>query len=293
MSVSAGWKALAHRSYGVLAVRLLVCFSLLFLALPAHAQTPADERLGQIRFEQRLNTQVPLDLVFRNENGAPVALRDYFGVRPVILTLGYYECPMLCSMVRDGLFESLQALDFDVGKDFAVINVSIDPDEPAVLAAATKALYVQRYARPGAAEGWHFLTGTEDSIRHLAEAIGFAYAYDPVIDQYAHPSGIVLLTPQGKISRYFYGIEFAPRDLRLGLVEASANKIGSPIDQVLLRCYQYDPVTGRYTVAILTILQIAGVAAVLVLGLVITVLFRREQRRVRDQRRGKNLTHYG
>lgn len=257
---------------------LLALLALLVAVGPARAQTPDDEMLDQVGFAQRLNAQVPLDLTFQDASGTAVRLQDYFGDRPVVLALGYYECPMLCSMVRDGLFSSLQELKFDVGNEFVVLNVSIDPREPPRLAAVTKAMYLQRYNRPGSDSGWHFLTGEETAIRQLAQAVGFQYAYDPEIDQYAHPSGIVILTPQGKISRYLFGIEFAPRDLRLGLVEASANKIGTPVDQVLLRCYHYDPETGKYTLAIVQILQVAGVATVLALGTLMTVMLRRDRR---------------
>lgn len=293
-STSGGSVRCSARIRALLRWLLRCCCALgLFAALPAYAQTPADDMLQQVSFEQRLNAQVPLDLVFQNEKGASMHLGDYFDDRPVILTLGYYECPMLCSMVRDGLFASVQALDFDAGKHFDVVNVSIDPRELPAMAAAIKSMYLQQYDRPGADAGWHFLTGAEESIQRLAQAIGFKYAYDPEIDQYAHPSGIVLLTPQGKISRYFYGIEFAARDLRLGLVEASANRIGSPIDQVLLRCYHYDPVTGKYNVAIFTLLQIAGTATVLVLGAVIAVMFRRDQHKARNQWSGKDVARHG
>jgi protein SCO1 len=228
-----------------------------------------------------LNAQVPLDLVFRDETGKGVQLGDYFGTKPVILDLAYYECPMLCPMVLDGLLSSLQGLPFNVGDQFNVLTVSFNPKDNVELAAAKKAAYVQRYSRPGATEGWHFLTGEHDAIQRLTQAVGFRYAYDAGQAQYAHATGIIVLTPQGQIARYFYGIEYAPGDLRLSLVEASANKIGSPLDQLLLFCYHYDPVTGKYGAAVVNIMQLTGLATVLALGVFIVLMFRREPRKLR------------
>jgi protein SCO1/2 len=226
-----------------------------------------------------LNEQVPLDLTFRDETGKNVQLRDYFGEKPVILSLVYYECPMLCSLVLNGLLRSLRALAFTAGEEFNVVTVSFNPVETPPLAAAKKEAYLQNYGRPGATAGWHFLTGEEEAIQQLTRAVGFRYVYDPASKQYAHASGIIVLTPQGKIARYFYGIEYAPRDLRLGLVEASANKIGSPIDQVLLFCFHYDPAGGKYSLIIMNVIRLAGLATVLALGAFMFVLFRRDQHR--------------
>lgn len=250
---------------------------LAMLTVPARARATQSSVLSSLGIDQRLNEQVPLDLTFRDETGRSVRLGDYFGDKPVILTLNYYECPMLCSLILEGLVSSLRVLSFDIGDQFTVVTVSFDPGETPPLAAATKAKYVQRYARSGAAEGWHFLTGQDAAITNLAKAVGFRYAYDEQQNQYAHASGIVVLTPQGKIARYFYGIEYAPRDLRLGLVEAAANKIGSLADQILLFCYHYDPTTGKYSAAVLNAVRAGGVATMLALGTFLIVMWRKEK----------------
>ena len=229
--------------------------------------------LAAVAFEQRLNEPVPLDLAFRDEAGNAVQLGDYLGQKPVILTLNYYECPMLCPVVLEGLVRSLRALSFAIGEQFDVVTVSINPGETAALAAATKARYIRDYGRPNAA-AWHFLTGDEASIRQLTQAVGFSYAYDSGKDRYAHAAGIMVLTPRGRISRYFYGMEFSPRDLRLALVEAAVNTIGSPVDRLLLFCYHYDPATGRYTLVVRRALQLASLATVLSLAGFMVVMFR-------------------
>jgi len=187
-----------------------------------------------VGIDQHLNAQVPLELNFRDETGRAVRLGDYLGSRPVILVFAYYRCPMLCPLVLDGVVKSLRVLSFDAGEQFAVVVVSFADDEAPALAAAKKEQIVRQYARPGAADGWHFLTGEETAIARLTQTVGFRYAYDGKHRQYAHAAGIVVLTPRGRIARYFYGIEFAPRDLRLGLVEAAADKIGTVADQLLL-----------------------------------------------------------
>lgn len=232
--------------------------------------------LKEVGVDQKLNKQIPLDLTFRDEHGQPVQLRDYFGQKPVIISLVYYDCPMLCTQVLNGLESSLKLLPMDIGKQFNVVTVSIDPTERPVLAEAKQALYTGIYGRPGAAAGWHFLTGNEPQIRQLADALGFRYAYDPDSKQFAHASAITLLTPEGKISRYFYGIQYASRDLRLGLVEASKGKIGTPVDQVLLFCYHYDPVTGKYGLLISRVIQAAGALTVLAIGILMLILYRGE-----------------
>ena len=232
--------------------------------------------LRNVGIDQKLNQQVPLDLAFRDEAGDVVRLGDYFGSKPVILMLVYYECPMLCSTALNGLLESLKQLKFDVGKQFEVLTVSFDPTEKPSLAAAKKALYVGTYGRPGAADGWHFLTGDQDSIHRLTEAVGFRYNYDPSIKQYVHATGLIVLTPQGRIARYFYGIQYPAGTLRLGLVEASQGKIGSPVDEVLLYCCQYDPETGKYSLIIARVLKIGAAFTVLSLGGLLFVMFRSE-----------------
>jgi protein SCO1/2 len=234
------------------------------------------ELLKQVGIDQKLNQTIPLNLAFRDENGQTVELAQFFGQKPVILTLVYYNCPMLCTQVLNGVESGLKELPTDIGKQFEVVTVSIDPTESHVLAKVKQEMYVGMYGRPGAAQGWHFLTGDEPQIKQLADAVGFRYAYDPDTKQFAHASAIMLLTPEGKISRYFYGIQFPSRDLRLGLVEASEGKIGTPVDQVLLFCYHYDPATGKYGLLISRVIQAGGALTVLILGIAILILFRGE-----------------
>jgi protein SCO1 len=254
--------------------------SALLLAVPVGAHHDEQHRppgvLAAIAFEQRLDAQIPADLAFRDDSGQTVHLGDYFSHKPVILTLNYYACPMLCPLVLEGLLRSLRVLSFNIGEQFDVVTVSIAPGETAALAATTKARYIRDYGRPEAARGWHFLTGDQESIQRLTEVVGFRYAYDAAKDQYAHAAGIMVLTPQRKIARYIYGLEFSPRDLRLALVEAAANTIGSPVDQLLLFCYQYDPTTGRYTLVVRRTLQLGGLATVLGLATFMIVMFRRD-----------------
>jgi protein SCO1/2 len=259
---------------------LMYGYALLVLLLPLLMwanETPPGQ-LPDVGIDQQLDAQVPLDLTFRDEQGQAVQLSHYIVDDPVILTLGYYECPMLCSLVRRGLFDSLQKLQFSAGEQFDLVSVSIDPREDDHTATIHKAQYLQAYNRPGAAEGIHFLTGEEPAIRALADAVGFRYAYDEQTGQYAHPSGIMVLTPPGRISRYFYGIEYDAQDLRLALVEAANDQIGTPTDQVLLLCYQYDPATGQYSVAIWRLVRIGGSATVLILLAVIVLLAWRGRR---------------
>ncbi|HEY5313814.1 MAG TPA: SCO family protein [Pirellulales bacterium] len=234
--------------------------------------------LEKVGYDQRLDAQVPLDLVFADETGRQVALREYFGARPVVLVLAYFQCPMLCTQVLNGLVLGLRDVTFTAGKEFTVLVVSFDPREKPDIAAAKKAAYVRHYGRPGGEAGWHFLTGQPAAIERLTRAVGFRYAYDAKRDQFAHASGIVLLTPGGKISRYFYDVNFKSRDLRLGLVEASANKIGSPVDQIMLFCFHYDPTAGKYGAAILNLVRAGGVLTMLALGTLLTVLVRHDRR---------------
>jgi protein SCO1 len=241
------------------------------LSPPASVRPPGLENVG---IAQRLNQQVPLDLAFRDETGKAVRLADYFGQKPVILNLVYYKCPMLCSQVLIGLTGALKVLKFDVGNQFNVLTVSFNPRETPDLARATKADYLKRYGRAGAAEGWHFLTGPEESITALTQAVGFQYQYDPKTDQYAHATAIVLLTPDGRVAQYYYGVEFAPKDLRLGLIQASSGKIGNLVDEVLLYCYHYDPAAGRYGAVIARILKLSGMVTILVLGGMVWILSR-------------------
>ncbi|MGA8143564.1 MAG: SCO family protein [Candidatus Acidiferrales bacterium] len=242
------------------------------------------ELLKDVGIDQKLNDSVPLDLTFRDENGQTVALRQYFGDKPVVLSLVYYNCPMLCTQVLNGMERSLKDVPMDIGKQFSVVTVSIDPTERPVLASAKRALYTGLYGRPGAAEGWHFLTGDEAQIKQLANAVGFRYAYDAQSKQFAHASAIMILTPEGKISRYLYGIQYSTRDLRLGLVEASEGKIGTPVDQILLFCYHYDPATGKYSLLISRVIKAAGVFTILVIGIGIFLLARSEHYALPERR---------
>lgn len=253
---------------------VLSCFS---TGIQAQAQKEVPF-LQEIGIDQHLNEQLPLDLLFRDETGRTIKLRDYFGKRPVILTFAYYECPMLCTLVLNGLVKAMRAISLDLGKDFEVVNISINPREKPPLAAGKKNTYVKEYARAGAAEGWHFLTGEEEQIRAATAAAGYRYRYDPAYGQYAHASGIMVLTPEGKFSRYFYGLEYSARDLRLGLIEAASNKIGSPVDQVLLFCFHYDPTTGKYGFIVARITQVLGTATVIILGTFMFLMLRRERR---------------
>jgi protein SCO1/2 len=248
-----------------------------FRPLPAPNALTKPTMLKNVGIDQKLNAQVPLDLTFRDEAGRTVPLGKFFQKKPVILALVYYECPMLCNMTLNGLVRSLHSITLSAGDDFELVAVSINPRESPQLAMAKKETYLEKYQRHNATNGWHFLTGKEENIQALANVVGFRYAYDPIIKQYAHAAGIMIATPDGKLSRYFYGIEFPSRDLRLGLVEASNNKIGSPVDQVLLYCYHYDPVTGKYGLAIQRLLQVMGSATALALGAFLFVNFRRDR----------------
>jgi protein SCO1 len=233
--------------------------------------------LKDVGIDQMLNEKIPLDLSFRDEQGNPVVLSQFFGQKPVIISLAYYNCPMLCTQVLNGLDEGLKNLSMDAGKQFNVLTISIDPSEKPPLASAKHDLYTGIYGHPGAAEGWHFLTGDEPQIRALASALGFRYAYDPETKQFAHASAIMILTPDGRISRYLFGIQYRSRDLRLGLVEASAGKIGTPLDQVLLFCYHYDPITGKYGLLISRVIKAAGLLTVFAIGIMVFFLRRGEQ----------------
>jgi protein SCO1/2 len=238
---------------------------------PANLRPPGLRNVG---IEQHLNAQIPAAVGFRDESGKAVRLGDYFGKKPMILNLVYYQCPMLCGEVLNGLGSALGVLKFDVGKEFDVLTVSFDPKETPAMAEAKKAETLRRYGRAGAAAGWHFLTGPPASIDALAQAAGFEYQYDPKSGQFAHATAILVLTPEGKIAQYYYGVEFAPKDLRLGLIQASENKIGTVVDQVLLYCYHYDPDTGRYGALISRVLQLAAGATVVILGTFLVVMFR-------------------
>ena len=239
---------------------------------PANVRPPGLKNVG---IEQHLNAQVPADLVFHDESGRLVRLEEYFGKKPLILSLVYFRCPMLCSEVLAGLEGSLKALRFDVGDQFDVLTISFDPKDTAENARAKKNEMMKRYRRPGGEQGWHFLTGAEPSILALTQAVGFQYEYNPATDQFAHTTALMVLTPEGRIAQYYYGVEYPPKDLRLGLIQASQNKIGTLADQILLYCYHYDPQAGKYSAIISRILQLAGGLTVVLVGTVLLVLFRR------------------
>jgi protein SCO1/2 len=246
---------------------------------PNSKPAPLPGALQGVTIEQNLNHQIPIHLVFRDEFGRSVPLSTYFeGNKPVILALVYYTCPMLCNMVLSGLESSLRTISLDPGKDFEIVAVSFDPRDTPEIAAAKKANYLQLYRRPNTANGWHFLTGDEDSIQALTSAVGFRYTFDKATGQFAHASAIMVLTPQGKLSRYFYGVEYPPRDVRLGLVEASQNKIGNPVDQILLFCYHYDPATGKYGAIAVNMIRFGGATFVFICGTFLFIAWRRDWR---------------
>jgi protein SCO1/2 len=245
-------------------------FALTCLALAALGASPLDKDLPQVLrevgFDQRLGAQVPMDAVFRDEDGRPVRLGDCCAGRPAVLVMAWYRCPMLCTQVLNDLTKAMWGCGLELGKDFNVLTVSFDPEETPELARAKKASYVEKYGRPGAERGWRFLTGDKGPITRLEAAVGFRQRWDPASKTYAHASGIMLLTPEGKVSRYFYGLDYRPRDLRLGLVEASAGKVGSPVDRVLLFCFHFDERAGRYTATVMNFVCLAGALTVLALG---------------------------
>ena len=242
---------------------------------PAMAPLPM---LKDVRIDQKLDEVVPLDLPFVDETGTDVTLQQYFGARPVVVALVYYECPMLCTQVLNGLFSSMEPLKLDAGRDFDLVVVSFDPGETPAMASAKKASYLKHYQRPTAAAGIHFLTGRQPAIDRLADAVGFRYAYDETIDQYAHPAAVTILTPQGHVSKYLYGVEFAPMDFRFAVVSAGDGKIGTLTDQALLYCFHYDPSTGKYSLAIMTFVRLSGVLTLAGLGAFLFIHLRRERR---------------
>jgi protein SCO1/2 len=233
--------------------------------------------LRNVGIDQKMGAQLPLDVPFTDDQGRAVTLREYTG-KPIVLALVYYSCPSLCDLVLNAAVHSVRGLKFNAGDDFQLVAVSFDPRENYMLARDKKANYVKEYGRDGAASGFHFLTGTEASSKMLAEAVGFHFAYDATTNQYAHPSAIMIVTPEGKISRYFYGIDYPARDVKLGLMDATGGKIGSAIDQVQLFCFHYDPATGTYGVLIMRVVRLGGIATLLVLGGIIWLMFRKERR---------------
>jgi protein SCO1/2 len=257
----------------------------LYSSRPYEARAPSGlpKALNGVGIDQKLNEQLPLELVFKDENGASVKLGDYFGKKPVVLSLVYYQCPMLCNQVLNGMVSAFKVMNFKPGQEFEVVTVSFDPRETATLAAAKKNTYVNYLPadrRPGAASGWHFLTGDEASIKRLTDAVGFRYHWDEATNQFAHASAVYVTTPPGRLARYFYGVEYAPRDLRLGLIEAADNKIGSPVDQLMLYCFHYDPATGKYGAAVMNIMRVAGVITLFSILVLLFALRRRSAKPV-------------
>ncbi len=254
----------------------------LLAALPAVGEGVVDPQdmpgpLKEVGFDQHLGEKLPLDAVFVDETGDDVALGDYFGQRPVVLAFVYYDCPMLCPMVLNGVAKTLGVLKFDAGADFDVVAISIDPRETPVMAAAHKDTTVQRYGRENTAGGWHFLTGTAESVRRVTEAAGFRYTYIEETQEFGHASGMIVATPDGTLAQYFYGLDFSPKDLRLSLVEASEGQIGSVVDQILLYCFRYDPKLGKYTAVVTRILRLTAAVFLLVLGSFIWIMWRRDR----------------
>jgi protein SCO1/2 len=235
--------------------------------------------LADVGFDQRLNERLPLDATFSDEEGRTVQLGKYFGTKPVVLAFAYYECPMLCTQILNGLTTALRVLTESVGSEFEVVVISFDPRETPTLASGKKKAYIDRYDRRGSEHGWHFLTGDETSIRRVTGAAGFRYVWDAKTLQYAHASGIIVTTPDGRLSRYFFGIDYAPRDLKFALIESSAGRIGSAIDKLLLYCYHYNPETGSYALLAMNTVRVGGAITLVALVGFVAVALRREQRR--------------
>ena len=244
---------------------------------PGQPSSTLPATLREIGFDQNLNKRVPLDATFTDEMGRTIPLGDYFGRRPVVMLFAYYQCPMLCPQVINGLASALNVLSLEPGADFEIVTVSFDPRDTPATASAQKAHSIERYKRQGAAESWHFLTGAQASIDRLTKAAGFRYVWDTPTNQFAHPSGVIVLTPDGRLARYLFGIEYGPRDLRLAIVEASSGLVGNAADAVLLYCYHYDPMTGRYGFVIMRAMRLAGVGTVLALAAFIVIMLRRER----------------
>jgi protein SCO1 len=262
----------------LLRLSLIVLLSTsLYGASIGFAQQAEPETLQAMLFDQKLDSQVQLNLPFVDESGEEVLIGRYFGEMPVILVMAYYECPMLCTLVLNGLVDSLKQIDFTPGREMQVVTVSIDPRDTPELAAEKKANYLESYGRPETADGWHFLVGEEPAINALAEAVGFNFVYEEDTGQFAHPAGIIVLTPSGRVSHYFFGIQYNPVDVRLGVVEASENRIGNLVDQVYLLCYAYDPEIGGYGLVIQNVLRIAGAGTVLIIAGGLLLLVRRER----------------
>ena len=250
------------------------------MALPAGAQKKVVDPVKDVGLDQKLNAQVPLDIPFKDEQGKDVRLGDFLGKkRPVILNLIFYKCAGVCTLELDGMVKVFKKLRFDLGEELDVVTVSINPKEAPGLAADKKASYLRLLKKPGSEKGWHFLTGKQEEIQRLAQSIGYRYAFDLEKEQFAHPAGLIILTPEGKISKYFFGSDYSPRDLRLALIEASEEKIGTPIDAFLLRCMHFDTMTGKYSFAVVKLIQLGGLVTILTLGSFWLYMIRWEKRR--------------
>ena len=279
------------------------CFTLVLAFVPTCAlgqivTEPAPERLppqlGDIGIEQRLNQQLPLSLTFQDENGQTVSLKKYFVPdRPVILSLVYFNCRMLCDQVLTSMAGAMRLLKFDAGHDFEVLTISFDPRDTPQIAAAAKKKYLQMYGRSGGQDGWHFLTGNAANIRQVADAVGFHYRWDDRTQQFAHAAGITLITPEGRVAQYYYGARFFPSDLRLGLIQTSQNRIGTLADQIVLYCYHWDPRTGRYGMIVSRVIQVSGALTLLILGGILIFLFRAFPTRTAPARAGKTKVASG
>jgi protein SCO1/2 len=268
------------------AVIVTLALMVAFMATTASAQLTKEPpvkllppNLSDVSIHQQLNHPIPLDAQFKDDTGKTIKLGDYFGHgRPVILNLVYYECPMLCGEALNGLTATLRMLKLNVGDDFDVVTLSFDTREGPELAHKKKQAYIERYGRPGAAQGWHFLTGDQQNVKAVADAVGFHYKWDEKSQQWAHATAIMIVTPDGRLAQYYYGVEYPPKDVRLGLVQASQNKIGNLVDEVLLYCYHYDPRTGRYGAVIMNIMRLAGVVTMTLLGGFLIVMFRKDRK---------------
>jgi protein SCO1 len=257
------------------------CFSAIaMIAAPLRAQQQSamPAILSRVSIAQNLNTQISTEIAFRDENGKSVRLGDFFGKKPILLSLVYFDCPALCTEVLNGELRTMRSISLDLGKDFEAVTVSFEPKDSGALAKAKRDVYAGQYGRPGAVDSWHFLTGEQQSIDALTQAVGFHYAYDAASKQYAHAAAIMVLTPDGRISRYYYGVQYPARDVRLGLVEASQGKIGTLADHALLFCYEYDPTTGKYGLIVMNVIRGGGVLTLLALGIFMFVMFRRDRR---------------
>lgn len=242
------------------------------------AQSLTEPQLSTLGFDQKLNSRISLDLTFRDEQGKTVALEDYFGQKPVVLVMGYYQCPMLCTLTFNGMVESMNEMKWSIGEQFNVVHVSIDPNETPALAFAKKCSYLKKYGRASAGAGWHFLTGDEPAIRRLANQVGFHYAYDPSVRQYAHPSGLVVLTPDGTISKYLFGVQFLPSDVYGALQSASVSKVGSPIQKLVLLCFHYNPIRGKYGALIMAIVRVLGASTIGGIMVLVVAMIRGERK---------------